>query len=130
LRDGTRQAWESGGKGKPIHVDVVHPSTAAALCGQWQRAWPLVATVEVVAHWPAEPEKPNLSRTVVHRAWHEESAWHDDAGRHCILFLHLLLLSQNKCNSMTEHANQCECKITKLPIVFYGKDLGIVLSFV
>jgi hypothetical protein len=45
---------------------------------------------------------------------------------------HALILpsSQNKCNSMTEHVNQYGCKMTKLPIVFYEKDLGIDLSFV
>jgi hypothetical protein len=31
---------------------------------------------------------------------------------------------------MTEHANQCGCKMTKLPLVFYKKHLGIDLSFV
>jgi hypothetical protein len=31
---------------------------------------------------------------------------------------------------MTEHANQYGCKMTKLPLVFYKKDIGIDLSFV
>jgi hypothetical protein len=31
---------------------------------------------------------------------------------------------------MTEHANQCGCKMTKSALVFYEKNLGIDLSFV
>jgi hypothetical protein len=41
----------------------------------------------------------------------------------------MLLPSENKCNTRTEHTNQFEVNNYKLPFVLYDKDLVISLCF-